>query len=112
MVGSRVDLHVLSNNEVYYKLMESGVIELTPIKTVPEECSEVRFIRNRSIEKKISEKKALEINQYMPHFSLSGNNRKHRFLMHVGLSEAEARVDGVYTTYGLSKQGGATFPLF
>ncbi|MGD1527032.1 type I-F CRISPR-associated endoribonuclease Cas6/Csy4 [Vibrio harveyi] len=113
LVGDRVDLQILSNNAVYNKLADEGLLNISAIKVVPEEdCAEVRFIRNRTIEKMYAQKRAREIKRFLPHFSIKGCKGKQLFTMHVGMEKAEERIDGSYTTYGFSKRDGATFPLF
>lgn len=116
VVGDRFALNMLSKSPTLFGLEEDFGIEVGKIKEVPEsEVLEVIFTRDRSIDKKIKfgyeTKTKINRDPFPPYVDITSKSKRSSFPLHVKMKPANARVDGTYSTYGMSVEG-SSFPQF
>lgn len=117
VVGDQLSVLQIHRHGAIGYLAESGFFRIKEIEDVPDDAVEVRFVRDRLKEKYAKVRKLYPDvkhetdNICYPYVDLRSQSNKKNFKLYVRMEKAESRVDGQYSTYGLSKEG-STVPFF
>lgn len=114
-------LSLIKGNVTFKTLASVGVLVFTNPTAVPDDASEVRFYKDSKPSKKMKALK--EVGEIVGKPSYSNIERSSvlvlierqdgtKYPIFVGKTQASQRMDGIYNSYGLTKQDGATFPSF
>lgn len=118
---SQDNLSLIKNNVTHRTLHDIGIAKFGAVTQVPENAREVRFYRDQSpgrVKKGIKSR-----GEQLPGKHYDGIERDSaglliqrtdgsKYPIFIGLLPATERVDGAFSTYGLSTKSGATFPAF
>lgn len=119
IVGEKHEVNRLFKHTEINNLCENPGFFTTAILEVPATAKEVIYKRNRIIERKWANSKKPNVDKkyakmpevLFPFIALSSVSSKQNYRLTVEEIPAEKRVDGPFTTYGLSS-GGTTVPKF
>ena len=115
------NLYLIKNNVTPRTLHAIGIVKFGAVTQVPEDAGEARFYRDQSPGRV---KKGLKSRgKPSPGKHYDGIDRESASLLiqrtdgskypiFIGLLPADGRVDGAFSSYGLSTKTGATFPVF
>ncbi|KQN62606.1 type I-F CRISPR-associated endoribonuclease Cas6/Csy4 [Pseudomonas sp. Leaf58] len=114
-------LNLIKNNVTHRTLHDMGIVKFGVVTQVPDDANEVRFYRDQSpgrVKKGIKRR-----GEPSPGKHYDGIDRESaglliqrtdgsKYPIFIGLLPATERVDGAFSTYGLSTKSGPTFPNF
>ncbi|MCP1674104.1 hypothetical protein J2T57_001206 [Natronocella acetinitrilica] len=112
LVGERLSLVLFSRHPIISRMEEGGELRVLPVRPVPEDAAEVRFVRDRRRESRMRRfgKEAAELPTY-PWIRFQSESNRRTFSLSVRMEGADRAVTTQYGTYGLSLEG-STVPMF
>lgn len=134
-VGDRMTLNLFSANAALGDMADHEVIDIHAVQEVPEDVDEVRFVRDRLMERFRKEKEDQSIeafadyitsrsltcqqhggsvmmsNAWPPAVALKSRENRKVYPIRVRMESSPTRTDGTFSSYGLSHDG-TTVPFF
>ena len=118
VIGDKLSVMQMHRHHKVGEMAESGLFLIGDVEKVPEDAVEVSFVRDRQYEKysrlkrKYPDIKHKSLDVSLPCILLDSKSSGRRWYpVIVRMERAGGRVDGVFNSYGLCKDG-TTVPMF